>query len=72
VKPRFLRALVAVLAGNAIYFALLVRRLPAWLRHQPFTFDAGLVLDFLICAALFLALGGWTGKRDRSDRDRPD
>ncbi len=56
-RARLLRAAAAVLAGNAIYFVLLLRRLPAWLRHRPFTLDAGLALDFLICAAIFLALG---------------
>ncbi|HUK12697.1 MAG TPA: hypothetical protein VLW17_05285 [Thermoanaerobaculaceae bacterium] len=51
------RALVAVLAGNAIYFALLFRHLPDWLRHRPFALDTGLLFDFVICLAIFLALG---------------
>jgi hypothetical protein len=54
---RLLRALGAVLAGNAIYFLLLLPRLPGWARHAPFTLDVGLILDFVICVALYLALG---------------
>ncbi len=52
-----LRGLAAVLAGNALYFVLLVPRLPAWARHRPFRVDPGLALDFLICLAFYLALG---------------
>jgi hypothetical protein len=48
----FLDALVAVLAGNAIYF-LLMPHLPAVARHAFFKEDWGLVVDFLICAAIF-------------------
>ena len=55
-RARLLRALAAVLAGNAVYFVLLLHCLPAWLRHRPVTLDPGLALDFLICVAIFLAL----------------
>ena len=55
-RARLLRAAAAVLAGNAIYFVVLLRHLPVWLRHRPFTLDAGLALDFLTCVAIFLAL----------------
>ena len=61
--PRLLHALVAVVAGNAIYFVLLLGRLPAWLRHRPFTLDAGLALDFVICVAIFLALRRFLGPK---------
>lgn len=54
---RLLRALAAVVAGNAIYYAGLLPHLPAWLRHRPFAIDAGLLLDFLICLALYVSLG---------------
>jgi hypothetical protein len=52
-----LRALAAVLAGNALYFLLLAPRLPRWAVHQPFEGDAGLLVDFLICLAIYLGLG---------------
>lgn len=44
----------AILAGNLIYFFLLSPRLPDAWRHQPFAFDRGLALDFLLCLALYL------------------
>jgi hypothetical protein len=44
--------LIAVLAGNAVYF-LLMPHLPARFQHQPFQQDLGLVIDFLVCFALF-------------------
>jgi hypothetical protein len=53
---RFLRSLAAVVAGNAIYFAVLLPYLPPWLRHQPRGIDAGLLLDFLICVVLYVSL----------------
>ena len=48
----FLDALVAVLAGNAIYF-LLMPHLPAAARHRLFKEDWGLLVDFLICTVIF-------------------
>jgi len=65
VRARWLRALAAVVAGNALYFLLAAPALPERLRHRPFAPDAGLGLDFLICLALYLALGGLTGGRRR-------
>jgi len=64
VKP--LRALAAVLAGNALYFLLLTPELPAWARHQPFTLDAGLLVDFLVCLAVYLGLGALGRRRGQS------
>jgi hypothetical protein len=54
---RLLRALAAVLAGNALYFLLLAPCLPAWARHRPFALDPGLLLDFAICLAIYFGLG---------------
>jgi hypothetical protein len=51
----FLDALVAVLAGNAIYF-LLMPHLPVVARHRLFREDWGLLVDFAICAAIFVAV----------------
>lgn len=53
----WLRALVAVVAGNALYFLVLMPSLPEALRHKPFSYDLGLAFDFVICLALYLALG---------------
>jgi len=54
---RFLRALAAILAGNALYFLVLWRWLPEGARHRPLALDAGLWVDFLLCAATYSALG---------------
>lgn len=43
----------AVLLGNALYFLLLLPRLPEFWRHQRFALDAGLGLDFLVCLGLY-------------------
>jgi hypothetical protein len=51
----FLDALLAVLAGNAIYF-LLMPHLPRVARHALFKEDRGLLVDFAICAAIFVAV----------------
>jgi hypothetical protein len=51
----FLDALLAVLAGNAIYF-LLMPHLSRVARHALFKEDWGLLVDFAICAAIFVAV----------------
>lgn len=50
---RWIEYLIAILAGNALYFLLLFPALPRLLQHQPFRFDVGLVLDFLLCVAVY-------------------
>ena len=52
---RWARALVAVLVGNLVYFAAMPK-LPAALQHAPRRLDLGLLLDFCICAALFVLM----------------
>ncbi len=49
----FLDALVAVLAGNAIYYYLLMPHLPDVARHSLFKEDWGLLVDFAICTMIF-------------------
>jgi hypothetical protein len=51
----FLDALMAVLAGNAIYY-LLMPHLPTVARHRLFKEDWGLLVDFMICAMIFAAV----------------
>lgn len=68
----FQRSLAAVIVGNLIYFALFPV-LPAVLRHGISRFgigkfDWGLLLDFLICTALYILFNLlWSDKR----RERP-
>jgi len=51
----FFDALVAVLAGNAIYF-LLMPHMPPAMRHSLFREDFGLVVDFVICKIIFVGV----------------
>jgi hypothetical protein len=51
-KRNFWRSLIAVLAGNALYFGV-ERFLPPRARHQPFQIDWGLAVDFWICLVCY-------------------
>jgi hypothetical protein len=51
-KRSFWESLIAVLAGNAIYFSV-ERFLPARMQHQVFQIDFGLAVDFWICLACY-------------------
>ena len=51
----FLDALLAVLAGNAIYF-LLMPHLPRVARHALFKEDWGLLVDFAFCTVIFIGV----------------
>jgi hypothetical protein len=51
-KHRLWRYLIAILAGNAIYFAV-ERFLPPRAQHHPFQIDWGLAVDFWICVACY-------------------
>jgi ABC-type uncharacterized transport system permease subunit len=50
---RWLEYLVAVVLGNAIYYFSLFRHLPQSLQHQGFHMDAGVLVDFLVCIAVY-------------------
>jgi hypothetical protein len=52
---KWARALLAVLLGNLIYFGVMPR-LPAALRHVPFRFDVGLLLDIILCTVVWILL----------------
>jgi len=71
---RWIEYLVAILAGNALYFLVLYPALPPLLRHQPFRFDVGLALDFLLCVIVYgvMSLGIAHARRwnERSGRRR--
>ena len=55
-------SLLAVLAGNVIYFLLVEPRLPERLRHHAFQIDAGLWIDFGVCLVV-LAVVRWLRKK---------
>lgn len=66
----FLKSLIAVTSGNALYFFLLSPLLPGIARHRPFHFDLGLILDAWICLVIYgileLALKRWNREAGRS------
>jgi hypothetical protein len=51
-KRSFGQSLVAVLAGNAVYFSL-ERFLPARGQHQLYQLDWGLAVDFWMCLVCY-------------------
>jgi len=66
----FQRSLAAVLLGNLIYFAVLMPILPAFARHgisyRTPRIDLGLVIDFAICAALYVLMGRLMTEKKRA------
>ena len=52
---RWIEYTVAILAGNAIYFLVLVPDSPT-LQHQPMRLDIGLLLDFLCCVLVYAVI----------------
>jgi len=48
----FLQALLAIILGNVVYFAL-VPSLPPVARHRPLQLDLGMVLDFWFCLVAY-------------------
>ena len=48
----FLQALLAIILGNVVYFAL-VPSLPPAARHHPFRLDLGTLLDFFFCVVVY-------------------
>lgn len=59
-----LRVLVAVIAGNLVYYLLLAPYLPLAARHRRGQVDIGLFIDFVICLAI------WGGSQLGSRRSR--
>jgi hypothetical protein len=62
----WIRALIAVVVGNALWFVVLQPQMPPALRHRPLSYDLGLLLDFILCLTLYVLLG-----RIRSRKDTP-
>lgn len=50
---RWLEYLAAILIGNAIYFFSLYPHLSGTWQHNLYHVDAGLLLDFATCAAVY-------------------
>jgi energy-converting hydrogenase Eha subunit A len=52
VLVNFFQALLAIILGNVVYFALLPSMPPA-VRHRPFRMDLGTVVDFFFCVVAY-------------------
>lgn len=67
-----LKSFIAVGLGNAIYFLLVYPHVSETWQHRPNGgIDPGLVLDFLICLALYIAVRAiWPDHRDGEVRLR--
>lgn len=52
-KPNFWKSLVAVVAGNLLYFFVFYNSLPPIAQHRPFKIDLGLVVDVWICLVFY-------------------
>ncbi len=52
VRLNYLQALLAIILGNVMYFALLPS-LPLVARHRPFRVDLGMVIDFWMCLVIY-------------------
>ena len=52
VLVNFLQALLAILLGNVVYFALLPSMPPA-ARHHPLRPDLGMLVDFFFCVVAY-------------------
>jgi hypothetical protein len=61
----FVQALIAVLAGNAVYF-LLSPHLPAQARHVPPRLDLGMLVDFWFCLVIFGAIKTVAGRKGKA------
>ena len=69
-KVNFVQSLVAVLAGNLVYF-LLMPYMPPAARHNPMRFDLGVIVDFWFCLVflgILKTLSKW-GKRSKPQQD---
>ncbi|HZP17936.1 MAG TPA: hypothetical protein VFB00_08230 [Terriglobales bacterium] len=65
----FLQSLIAVIAGNVVYF-LLMPHLPPAARHDPMRLDLGILVDFWICLVFWGAIKTFT-RWGRSSRQQP-
>lgn len=52
-RANFLKSLVAVVSGNALYFLALTPWLPPAGRHGVSRIDLGLLIDFWLCLLIY-------------------
>jgi hypothetical protein len=69
VLRRLVKQAIAVVAGNLLYFFVLMPHLPPAGRHRPDRLDLGLLVDFWVCVALYGVIV-WLDRRWRRDGPR--
>ncbi|HTS71633.1 MAG TPA: hypothetical protein VMO17_21875 [Terriglobia bacterium] len=70
-RAKLLRYLVAILLGNALYFAL-SPYLPPAAQHHSTAIDLGTIVDFWICLAVYgLMRLGASARRGEGERNKP-
>ena len=72
-RIKWIKYLVAILLGNALYFSV-SPRLPAAAQHQSWTVDLGTVVDFWFCLLVYglLELGTLLQDAIAARRTPPD
>jgi hypothetical protein len=68
-KANFWKSLIAVVAGNLLYFFILYSVLPEAARHRPFKLDLGLVVDLWFCLVAYGLIELFLRIRRRPARD---
>jgi len=65
----FVQSLIAVVAGNVVYF-LLMPHLPSAARHVTMRFDLGVIVDFWFCLVVLGVIKTFTrwGQRSRQQQ----
>jgi hypothetical protein len=53
VYRRLIKQAIAVVAGNLLYFFVLMPYLPPAGRHRPDKLDLGLIVDFWVCVVVY-------------------
>jgi hypothetical protein len=64
-KLNFFQSLIAVLAGNIVYF-LLMPHLPPAARHNPMRLDLGVLVDFWFCLVFLGAIKTFWKRGEKS------
>jgi len=68
-KPNFWKSLIAVVAGNLVYFFGAYSVLPVPAQHRPFKIDLGLVVDLWFCLIFYGLIELFLRLRHRPSRD---
>ena len=64
-KLNFVQSLIAVVAGNLVYF-LLMPYMPPAARHNPMRLDLGVLVDFWFCLVFLGAIKTLWKRRQKS------